>query len=308
MPTRWSGSAFSTKRSHPPASNLPLALVLSPLCRRVCGYFESKFAHPQFRIELRLSGRRGRGKKNSRKNPELYSWSRALLSPSSFSILCLEPQRKSNHKGEKNAFPSADRFRTFHPFPRLFPSSIFRSSSLSPLFMTEFCLEAPSNGFVLYSSGLVFDRSNVTNPLRRREGGRRCTGYWGSCIILEIYRIRSRVDSNVWTHRLARNPTIHDSPYKLFTFSDNKRIPHSARLLPSGTNFANNRRDCEVCFVFFFTFPLFTLFLSVFLHRSHFSRDSYSSKRCPSLCFLFFIRGLSVKIREPKPNGAHTAG
>ena len=38
--------------------------------------------------------------------------------------------------------------------------------------MTEFCLEASSNGFVLYSSGLVFDRGNVTNPLRRRSRGR----------------------------------------------------------------------------------------------------------------------------------------
>lgn len=181
MPTRWSGSAFSTKQSHPPASNLPLALVLSPLCRRVCGYFESKFAHPQFRIELRLSGRR---KKNSRKNPELYSWSRALLSPSSFSILCLEPQRKSNHKGEKNAFPSADRFRTFHPFPRLFPSSIFRSSSPSPLFMTEFCLEAPSNLFYIARGLFSIVATLRIHYVDEEEGGIRDIGvlvlFWKS--------------------------------------------------------------------------------------------------------------------------------
>lgn len=212
----------------------------------------------------------------------------------------IESQRGEKCLSFRRSFPN------FSPLSTAI--SFFDLSILLPLPSVNRVLPRGSLEFVLYSSGLVFDRSNVTNPLRRRGGGRRCTGYWGSCIILEIYRIRSRVDSNVWTHRLARNPTIHDSPYKLFTFSDNKRIPHSARLLPSGTNFANNRRDCEVCFVFFFTFPLFTLFLSIFLHRSHFSRDSYSSKRCPSLCFLFFIRGLSVKIREPKPNGAHTAG
>lgn len=147
--------------------------------------------------------------------------------------------------------------------------------------MTEFCLEASSNGFVLYSSGLVFDRGNVTNPLRRRSRGRG-GGIGGSCIILEIYCIRSRVDSKVWTHRLARNPTIHDSPYKLFTFSDNKRIPHSARLLPSGTNFANNRRDCDVFFFFTFFYFFLSLSLSLFTSIPFLTRDSYSSKRCPS--------------------------
>ena len=99
---------------------------------------------------------------------------------------------------------------------------------------------------------------------------------------MEIYCIRSRVDSNVWTHRLARNPTIHDSPYKLFTFSDNKRIPHSARLLPSGTNFANNRRDCDVFFFFTFFYFFLSLSLSLFTSIPFLTRDSYSSKRCPS--------------------------
>ena len=115
VPTRSSGSAFSTKRSHPPASNLPLALVLSPLCRRVCGYFESKFAHPQFRIELRLSrGKRGRRTRERISNCIRGALSLSLPLSSPFSVW----SRKENRitKGRKMPFLPPIVSELFTPF------------------------------------------------------------------------------------------------------------------------------------------------------------------------------------------------
>lgn len=218
----------------------------------------------------------------------------------------IESQRGEKCLSFRRSFPN------FSPLSTAI--SFFDLSILLPLPSVNRVLPRGSLEFVLYSSGLVFDRSNVTNPLRRRGGGRRCTGYWGSCIILEIYRIRSRVDSNVWTHRLARNSTIHDSPYKLFTFSDNKRIPHSARLLrrlyPAERISRIIDETAKFASSFFLLFHfLLSFFLSFYvdpIFRETATRQNDVLPR--SLCFLFFIRGLSVKIREPKPNGAHTVG
>lgn len=200
----------------------------------------------------------------------------------------IESQRGEKCLSFRRSFPN------FSPLSTAI--SFFDLSILLPLpSVYDRVLPRGSLEFVLYSSGLVFDRSNVTNPLRRRGGGRRCTGYWGSCIILEIYRIRSRVDSNVWTHRLARNPTIHDSPYKLFTFSDNKRIPHSARLLPSGTNFANNRRDCEVCFVFFYFSTFYSLSFYLFTSIPFFERQLLvKTMSFPGHCAFYSLFAVSL--------------
>lgn len=180
MPIRSSGSAFSTKRSHPPASNLPLALVLSPLCRRVCGYFESKFAHPQFRIELRFSRgvvRRGE-RENSRKNSELYSWPRALSL--CLSILSLEKKIESQ-RGEK----CLSFHRSFPNFSPLCTAISFDPSILLLLSVYDRVLPRGSLEwicFIYIASRLVFDRSNVTNPLRRRsreKGG----GVYGDVVL-----------------------------------------------------------------------------------------------------------------------------
>lgn len=96
-------------------------------------------------------------------------------------------------------------------------------------------------------------------------------------------------------HRLARNPTIHDSPYKLFTFSDNKRIPHSARLLPSGTNFANNRRDCEVCFVFFYFSTFYSLSFYLFTSIPFFKRQLLvKTMSFPGHCAFYSLFAVSL--------------
>lgn len=118
------------------------------------------------------------------------------------------------------------------------------------------------------------------------------------------YTIESRfecMDTSV-SQGIPRFTTRHTN------YSHSGQQTDSARLFPSATNFTNNRRDCGVVRLFYFFLSLSFL---LFSNRSPFSKNELifreTATRQTSVLprsprFLFFIRGFSVKIREPKSN------